>query len=119
MKGIKLTRVENFGEKNLRSFRILGRHVGVFREPDGSFRAMEMGCRHQNADLTQGNIRDNIVTCTWHGWQYDLKTGECLRGSGSALRHYDCFVEDGHIFISPQPLENVRSSNEDEGFEPF
>lgn len=67
MKPIKLARVEDFGPKNVRSFRILGRHVGVFRREDGSFRAMEMGCRHQNADLTLGIMKDDVVTCTWHG----------------------------------------------------
>ncbi len=119
MNPIRLTRVEDFGEKNPRSFRILGRHVGVFRETDGSFRAMEIGCRHQNADLTQGVIKDNIVTCTWHGWQYDLRTGECLRGSGSRLRHYACKVEDGHIWISAGPLETAETAAADDIAELF
>jgi len=113
MNPIRLARVDDFGERNLRSFRILGRHVGVFREPDGSFRAMEMGCRHQNADLTRGNIKDDVVTCTWHGWQYDLRTGECLRGSGSRLRHYLCRVEDGYIWISAQPVESSQTAQAD------
>lgn len=114
MKPIRLARVEEFGVKDLRSFRILGRHVGVFREADGSFRAMEMGCRHQNADLTQGDIKGNVVTCKWHGWRYDLRTGECLHGSGSRLRHYECRVEDGHIFISAQPMETPQTAVADE-----
>ena len=107
MTPIRLTRVDEFGEKNLRSFRILGRYVGVFREVDGSFRAMEIGCRHQNADLSKGDIKGNTVTCTWHGWEYNLQTGECLRGSGSRLRQYFCKVEDGFIWISALPLETA------------
>jgi nitrite reductase/ring-hydroxylating ferredoxin subunit len=114
MKPIRLIRVEEFGEKTLRSFRILGRHVGVFRAADGSFRAMEMGCRHQNADLTQGFIKDHVVTCNWHGWQYDLRTGECLHGSGGRLRHYECSVQDGHIWISAQPIEASQTLEAEE-----
>ena len=112
MNPIRLTRVEDFGDKPLRSFRILGRHVGVFREKDGSFRAMEIGCRHQNADLSKGVIKENVVTCTWHGWQYDLTTGKCLRGSASHLRHYACRVEDGYIWISAQPVESPVAAEE-------
>jgi nitrite reductase/ring-hydroxylating ferredoxin subunit len=110
MNPIRLSSVDDFGDKNLRSFRILGRHVGVFREADGSFRAMEIGCRHQNADLSKGLIKDHVVTCTWHGWQYDLRTGECLRGGTSRLRHYTCTVENGFIYISAQPVESAQPS---------
>ncbi len=111
MNPIRLTSVDNFGEKNLRSFHILGRHVGVFREADGSFRAMEIGCRHQNADLSKGDIKDDVVTCTWHGWQYNLRTGECLRGSMSRLRPYTCTVENGYIWISAQPVETPHPAS--------
>ena len=119
MNPIRLTHIDNFGENNLRSFRILGRHVGVFREAGGSFRAMEIGCRHQNADLSKGDIKDHVVTCTWHGWQYDLRTGECLRGSASHLRHYTCKVEDGFIWISAQPVETSQTAPADESGDGF
>ena len=119
MEPVRLTRVEDFGDKDLRSFRILGRLVGVFREKDGCFRAMEMGCRHQNADLTRGVIKHGVVTCTWHGWQYDIRTGECLRGSGSRLQHYSCSVEDGYIWISARPVETAQSAHTDEIWDPF
>lgn len=119
MNPIRLTHVDDFGEKNLRSFRILGRHVGVFREADGAFRAMEIGCRHQNADLSKGDIKEHVVTCTWHGWQYDLRTGECLRGSTSRLRHYVCKVEDGFIWISARPVETPQTTLLDENADGF
>ncbi len=101
---IRIAKTADFEGVSMRSYRILGRHVGVFREADGAFRAMEVGCRHQNADLTQAGLRGNVATCPRHGWQYNLATGECLKGDGQALRPYHCRVEGGNILISALPV---------------
>ena len=105
MKFIKAAKVEDFAGRTLKSIRILGRPVAIIKEADGSFRAMEAGCKHQNADITKGTIVGGIVTCPWHGWQYDLKTGACVSGGKTPLRAYACKVEDGDIMISLHPLE--------------
>lgn len=43
-------------------------------------------CPHLKADLTRfGEAEDNILTCTLHGWQFDLETGECLTSDGAKL----------------------------------
>jgi len=101
---IRVARVADFSTTRLRSYRILGRPVGVFRERDGSFRAMEVACKHQNADLTTGHIRGEEVICPWHGWRYNLRTGECLWGGPSPLRPYHCEVRGEDIFISLRPV---------------
>ncbi|MEO7002432.1 MAG: Rieske 2Fe-2S domain-containing protein, partial [Ktedonobacterales bacterium] len=36
-------------------------------------------CPHLKADLTRfGRIEDGVLTCTMHGWQFELATGRCL-----------------------------------------
>ncbi len=36
-------------------------------------------CPHLKADLSQyGQIDQNIITCTVHGWQFDLESGKCI-----------------------------------------
>ncbi|WP_119068218.1 Rieske 2Fe-2S domain-containing protein [Rubrobacter indicoceani] len=43
-------------------------------------------CPHLKADLTRfGEEEDGILTCTLHGWQFDLQTGECLTSDGAKL----------------------------------
>ncbi|AHY46817.1 Rieske [2Fe-2S] domain [Rubrobacter radiotolerans] len=43
-------------------------------------------CPHLKADLTRfGEERDGVLTCTLHGWQFDLETGECLTADGAKL----------------------------------
>ena len=44
-------------------------------------------CPHRQADLSVfGEVDGDILTCTLHGWQFDLKSGECLTATGNTLR---------------------------------
>jgi UDP-MurNAc hydroxylase len=43
-------------------------------------------CPHLKADLTRfGQIENGVLTCTMHGWQFDLETGRCLTSEGHPL----------------------------------
>lgn len=35
-------------------------------------------CRHEGGSLSSGVLRDDIVTCPWHGWAYSVRTGKAL-----------------------------------------
>ncbi|WP_129113842.1 Rieske (2Fe-2S) protein [Halegenticoccus tardaugens] len=70
-----------------------GFSVGVFNV-DGEYYAMKNDCPHQRAPLCEGKLtgtnrsdtageynweRDGqIVTCPWHGWEFDVTTGESV-----------------------------------------
>lgn len=43
-------------------------------------------CPHMKADLLKfGHLEDSIVTCKMHGWQFDIKTGNCLTSDDRKL----------------------------------
>jgi len=45
---------------------------------DGAFFALDGVCPHAAGRLGEGTLR-RTVTCPWHGWQFDVMTGEnCL-----------------------------------------
>jgi nitrite reductase/ring-hydroxylating ferredoxin subunit len=112
MQFIRLANVADFDGRWYKSYKILGRYIGIFRRPDGSFYAMEVNCRHQNADLTTGIIRNGIATCPRHGWQYDLRTGKCVSGASDApLRRHGIRIENGAIHVTMFPLP--EGSDED------
>ncbi len=104
MQFVKVAKVTDFETITIKSFSMLGRKVGVIKRPDGSFYAIEVGCKHQGADLTNGTIKNGIATCPRHGWQYDLETGECLNENSSNLRKHDLKIEDGMILVSLHPM---------------
>jgi nitrite reductase (NADH) small subunit len=43
---------------------------------DGTFYALDGVCPHQGGPLGKGTISGHIVTCPWHGWQFDVRSGE-------------------------------------------
>lgn len=45
---------------------------------NGEFYATDNFCPHRGAALSDGAISGHIVECGWHGWQFDVRTGECL-----------------------------------------
>ena len=52
-----------------------GRIVAVFNV-DGELHALDGVCPHQGGPLGQGNLEGPIVTCPWHGWQFDVRDGQ-------------------------------------------
>lgn len=105
MEYVKLARVQDFKNTRIKSYRLMARPVGIIKQKDGTFIATEVGCKHQNADLTQGRLDGDVVTCPWHGWRYNLITGECLWGSPTCLRRHGIKIDGNDIYVSLLPLE--------------
>ena len=51
-----------------------GKTIGVFNV-DGTFYALDNTCVHRSGPLGEGDLDGKIVTCPWHGWQYDVTNG--------------------------------------------
>ncbi len=34
-------------------------------------------CAHRGGPLSEGKLSGNRLACPWHGWHYDVRTGEC------------------------------------------
>ena len=101
---IKVAKVEEFEIKKIKSLSILGKKIGIIKREDGSFYAIEVGCKHQGADITKGNLRNNTATCPRHKWKYNLETGECLNHESQKLRKYDLKIVGNDIKISLEPI---------------
>ena len=101
---LRIGKAAEFDSPQMRVLTLLGKQIGIWREGGGGWRAMEMICRHQNGDLSQGQRDGDIVTCPRHGWRYDLSTGECLTESWASLRRYEVTQEDLDLFLSLAPI---------------
>lgn len=51
------------------------RVVAVFN-CEGTFYAIDGICPHQGGPLGEGELCGATVTCPWHGWQFDVRTGQ-------------------------------------------
>lgn len=94
---------------------VRGIEIAVFNT-DGEFYAIANRCAHQQAPLckageekinaehtwtkTRGkvNTEDKTVTCPWHLWEWDLKTGEHVV-SGKRLGTFDTRVDGEDVLV--------------------
>jgi len=60
---------------------IVGDKEVLLANVDGSYYAIANKCPHAGGSLVKGFLDGSIVTCPRHGSQFDLKTGQAVRGA--------------------------------------
>ena len=86
-----------------------GGSVAVFRPSEAELYAVSNQCPHEGYPLSKGYVRDCVVTCPWHNFKFDLKSGACVMGD-EAVRTYPLQVKDGivQIDVAPVPAAEER-----------
>lgn len=77
-----------------------GDRVAVFLH-EGQLSAIANACAHQNGPLGEGKIVDCLVTCPWHGFQYDVRNGQSPAPFTEKVPTYLVKVEGGAVFVNP------------------
>ena len=67
---------------------------------DGSFYATQHECLHLRGPLGEGKLEGSVITCPWHGWQYDVRTGENEFDRAIVLETFEVLVENGEIKVA-------------------
>ena len=107
---IKAADINDFKNKKIKSVTIFGKKVGIIKR-DSEYYAIEIGCKHQGADITKGLISGDVATCPRHGWKFNLVTGECLNHNASKLRRYGLKIDGEVIMVSSKPLPEVEEDD--------
>lgn len=96
-----------------------GKEIGVFRW-DGEFYAYSNFCIHQGGPACEGLIMhqvENVIdekrlwhgfkfsenhinfVCPWHGWEYDLKTGEFVGNRKLSLKRFGVRRDGEDVYV--------------------
>lgn len=68
---------------------------------EGNVYAFTDNCTHISGPLNQGGLDGHMITCPWHGAQFDVCTGKVLRGPARQdILTYPVKIEDKSILIS-------------------
>jgi nitrite reductase/ring-hydroxylating ferredoxin subunit len=89
-----------------------GRQILLIASADGIF-AIANRCPHEGYPLSEGTLGpDCILTCNWHNWKFDLRSGNALVGRDPA-RTYEVVERNGEILIDltdpPADAEHARA----------
>jgi nitrite reductase/ring-hydroxylating ferredoxin subunit len=83
----------------LAAFDVGGTSVAV-ANVGGTLYAFGDTCTHLRCSLAEGSLDGTVVTCTCHGSQFDVTTGEVLRGPAKTpVRSYAVRVENDELRI--------------------
>jgi len=75
-----------------------GRQVALFRTGD-EFHALDNLCLHHGGPLCDGSIDDGVVTCPWHGWSYEIRTGAMVQDPRVGVARHETRIDGNEIAI--------------------
>ena len=74
------------------------KQIAVFEVGKQLF-ATDNRCPHEGYPLREGAVDENcVLTCSWHNWKFDLKSGENLLGMDN-VRTYPTKLEEGQVWV--------------------
>ena len=79
---------------------VAGDRVVALFNVEETFYALDGICPHQGGPLGKGVLTGCVVTCPWHGWQFDVTTGQHQISKTLQHSRYATKVENGDVFVS-------------------
>ncbi len=78
-----------------------GSSIALFKLKDEIY-ALRNACPHMGGPLSQGELEGCTVTCPWHGWQFDFRTGNCQNMPGEKAITIPIEIKDGYIYMDEE-----------------
>jgi len=119
MPEVFVAKVTQFPEGERRIVSHGEREIGIFHW-QGKFYAYENLCVHQGGPACEGIVMHKVedvigpdrswlgqkfsnneihFVCPWHGYEYDLKTGECVADRNLKLKRFDVVQHGEEIYV--------------------
>ncbi len=67
----------------------------------GTFYALDNACTHRGGPLGMGRLSGTVVTCPWHGNQFDVTNGQVIVGT-QCVRSHVVYIRSGDVLIDLQ-----------------
>lgn len=96
---IEIARTDEIVPGEAKKVEVEGRMVSLFNL-EGSYWAIDDTCPHRGGPLSEGEVEGEVVTCPWHGSEFNIKTGDVLKPPARAgVKSYKVQVEGSIIMI--------------------
>jgi nitrite reductase/ring-hydroxylating ferredoxin subunit len=75
-----------------------GRMLALFNV-QGTFFAIDNACAHRGGPLGEGDVDGAVVTCPWHAWRWDVRTGANVNNPAVKLACFPVTVEGASLLV--------------------
>ena len=77
-----------------------GESIAIFKVKEGEYHAISNTCPHQGGPLGEGHLEGNTVTCPWHAWNFDVRSGACETVPADRIKSYKVKVMGDDILLN-------------------
>lgn len=95
---VKVANVSDLPEGTGLVVDVKGAEIALFKVDDNVY-AIENECPHREGPLGDGDLDGEIVTCPFHAWEINVRTGEVVMNPAICAKTYPCRVEDGAVYV--------------------
>jgi uncharacterized protein len=95
---VKAIKVGELAPGKMHAMQIGEREIAL-ANVDGKFYAINNTCLHQGGPLGEGDLGGKVVTCPWHGWQFDVTTGKEVQNPSSGVACYPTEIRGDEVFV--------------------
>ena len=78
---------------------VAGERIVALFNVGGQFHALDGICPHQGGPLGKGELAGCIITCPWHGFQFDVTTGQHQTSKSLVHPRFPVKVEGGQVWV--------------------
>ena len=82
---------------------VFGKRYAVYKVDGGEFFASADACPHAGGPLGEGDLDGHTITCPFHSFEFDVKTGECKSGAELSLRCVNVKVKKNRVLLEVTP----------------
>ena len=101
MKYVEAARIQDVKPGNSLCIELEGGRPIVLFNIDGEIFALDNTCPHAGGPIGEGPLEGEVVSCPWHGWKFNVRTGYRLKNPIEEWRiaSYRTIVRDDIIQI--------------------
>jgi nitrite reductase/ring-hydroxylating ferredoxin subunit len=98
-----LCKTNEVADGEMKQFKLKEVEVLVIKHSD-KFYCFQARCTHAGAPLVEGELKDDVLQCPWHGSRFNIINGQVIRGPAEKpLRSYNNIIEEDKLLIELLP----------------
>jgi nitrite reductase (NADH) small subunit len=78
---------------------VAGAEIALFKQKDGSVKAIENSCPHKGGPLSEGIVSGEHVFCPLHDWKINVSDGQVQAPDVGCVKTYTVEIEDESVFV--------------------
>ena len=95
----KAAKVTEIAVGSIKDVQVAGQAIAL-ANVGGAFFAISNTCLHRGGPLGEGQLEGKVVTCPWHGWQFDVTTGKAVQNPNAGVGCYATEIRGDEVYVN-------------------